>query len=40
MRRIYEGLSVADDLAFYEMNPDGYEHIRIGDDAFDILSAF
>jgi phytoene dehydrogenase-like protein len=30
-RMIYEGLGVADDLTFYEMNPDGYEHCRLND---------
>ncbi len=38
MRGVYEGLGVANDLTFYEMNPDGYEHIRIGGDAFDMPS--
>ncbi len=36
LRRIYEGLGVADDLAFFEMNPSGFEHIRIGDEVFDL----
>lgn len=38
MRDIYQGLGVADDLAFFEMNPNGYEHIRIGQRAIDIPS--
>ncbi len=38
MREIYEGLGVADDLTFFEMNPDGYEHIRIGQQFMDIPS--
>ena len=38
VRGLYEGLGVADDLTFYEMNPDGYEHIRIGDQFMDIPS--
>ena len=38
MRGIYEGLGVANDLTFFEMNPDGYEHIRIGGDAFAVPS--
>ncbi len=38
MRKIYEGLGVADDLAFFEMNPDGYEHIQIGSQFIDIPS--
>jgi phytoene dehydrogenase-like protein len=36
LRRIYEGLGVSNDLAFCEMNPDGYDHIFIGDEQFDI----
>src|SRR4030042_2828539 len=38
LRRIYEGLGVANDLAFFEMNPLGFEHIRIADEAFDLPS--
>ncbi len=38
VRGLYEGLGVADDLTFYEMNPDGYEHIRIGQQFMDIPS--
>ncbi len=38
LRNIYEGLGVADDLVFYEMNPDGYEHIQIGSQFMDIPS--
>jgi all-trans-retinol 13,14-reductase len=33
-RIIYEGLGVADDLTFYEMNPDGYEHCHLNDQRF------
>jgi len=36
LRQIYEGLGVSKDLAFCEMNPDGYDHIVIGDQQFDI----
>jgi phytoene dehydrogenase-like protein len=36
LRRIYEGLGVSQDLAFCEINPDGYDHILIGDEQFDI----
>ena len=36
MRRIYEGLGVSQDLVFCEINPDGYDHIFIGDEQFDI----
>ncbi len=38
LREIYEGLGVADDLTFFEMNPDGYEHVRIGQESIDIPS--
>lgn len=36
MARIYEGLGVSEDLAFYELDPDGFDRIRIGDVAFDM----
>jgi phytoene dehydrogenase-like protein len=36
LRRIYEGLGVADDLVFLELNPDGYDHVVVGNDRFDI----
>lgn len=36
MRRIYEGLGVSGDLAFCELNPDGYDHVLIGRERFDI----
>jgi all-trans-retinol 13,14-reductase len=36
LRSIYEGLGVANDLAFFEMNPLGFEHIRIGNEVFDL----
>ena len=38
LRKIYEGLGVANDLAFFEMNPRGFEHIHIGDETFDLPS--
>src|SRR5512135_3286477 len=31
LRNIYEGLGVSQDLTFCELNPDGYDHIIIGD---------
>jgi len=34
LRRTYEGLGVSEDLAFCELNPDGYDHIVIGDEYF------
>src|SRR5438874_1262208 len=36
MRRIYEGLGVANDLEFIELNPDGYDHALIAGRRFDI----
>ena len=39
-RRIYEGLGIGDDLTFMELNPDGYDHIRIGDTRFDVPAGF
>ena len=36
LRQIYEGLGVSKDLSFCEMNPDGYDHVRIGNETFDI----
>lgn len=35
LRRIYDGLGVSPDLAFVELNPDGYDHIVIGERQFD-----
>jgi len=36
MREIYEGLGVSQDLEFCEINPEGFDHIFIGDERFDI----
>jgi len=36
MRALYEGLGVAGDLTFCELNPDGYDHIVVGADRFDM----
>ena len=36
LRAIYEGLDVSRDLEFLEINPDGYDHIFIGEERFDI----
>ncbi|MBI5497418.1 MAG: NAD(P)/FAD-dependent oxidoreductase [Deltaproteobacteria bacterium] len=36
MRAIYEGLGVSGDLDFCELNPDGYDHVVIGHEKFDI----
>src|SRR5512140_2975381 len=35
LRAIYEGLGVSEDLAFCELNPDGYDHIIVGDQRVD-----
>ncbi|NNL66642.1 MAG: NAD(P)/FAD-dependent oxidoreductase, partial [Myxococcales bacterium] len=36
LRRIYEGLGIADDLIFFELDPDGYDRVFVGDERFDI----
>ena len=36
LRRIYEGLGVADALVFLELNPEGYDRVVVGTDRFDI----
>ncbi len=36
LRSIYEGLGVSRDLEFCELNPDGFDHIFIGEERFDI----
>jgi len=36
LRRIYDGLGVADDLVFLELDPDGYDRAFVGDARFDI----
>ncbi|MGE5374894.1 MAG: phytoene desaturase family protein [Bacteroidota bacterium] len=35
LRRIYDGLGVSQDLAFVELNPDGYDHIVVGEKRID-----
>jgi all-trans-retinol 13,14-reductase len=40
LRRIYEGLGVANDLVFLELDPDGYDRVVIGDQRFDIPKGF
>ena len=35
LRRIYDGLGVSRDLTFVELNPNGYDHIFIGDQRVD-----
>lgn len=36
MRAIYEGLGVSQDLIFCEINPDGFDHVLVGGERFDI----
>src|SRR3954471_7658426 len=36
MRNVYEGLGVSGDLEFCELNPDGYDHLRIAGQRFDM----
>ena len=36
MRRIYEGLGVANDLTFFELNPNGFDHVHVAGHRFDI----
>ncbi len=36
LRHIYEGLGVANDLVFLELNPEGYDHVVIGKERFAI----
>ena len=35
LRRIYDGLGVSQDLTFVELNPDGYDHVFIGEKRVD-----
>ncbi len=35
LRAVYEGLGVSQDLIFCELNPQGYDHIVIGEERFD-----
>ncbi|MFV8755358.1 phytoene desaturase family protein [Nannocystaceae bacterium ST9] len=36
LRRIYEGLGVANDLVFLELDREGYDRVIVGDERFDI----
>ncbi len=40
MRQILEGIGVGADLEFHELNPDGYDHVVVGDQRFDIPKGF
>ncbi|MEC8979465.1 MAG: NAD(P)/FAD-dependent oxidoreductase [Candidatus Thermoplasmatota archaeon] len=35
-RKLLEGLGVGKDIEFYELNPDGYDHVVFTDETFDI----
>ncbi|GAA3598249.1 NAD(P)/FAD-dependent oxidoreductase [Flavivirga amylovorans] len=37
---LYEGLGIANDMAFYRQNPDAFEHCWIGDERFDYPADF
>ena len=37
---LYKGLGIANDLEFYRMNSNAYEHCHIGNERFDIPSSF
>jgi phytoene dehydrogenase-like protein len=37
LRTMYEGLGLGRDLTFYELNPDGYDHVLLGDERFDFV---
>ncbi len=36
LERIYRGLGVSEDLVFYELNPQGFDHIYVGEQKFDL----
>ncbi|MGF1559296.1 MAG: phytoene desaturase family protein [Flavobacteriaceae bacterium] len=37
---LYRGLEIANDLVFFRMNPNAYEHVQIGSERFDFPSSF
>ena len=37
---LYRGLGIANELVFFRMNPDAYEHVRIGKERFDFPANF
>lgn len=37
---LYEGLGIANDIAFYKMNPKGFEHCWVGEERFDYPADF
>jgi phytoene dehydrogenase-like protein len=36
LRWVYEGLGVSRDMFFFELNPDGFDHVYLGEERFDI----
>src|SRR5688572_24757521 len=36
LRRIYEGLGVANDLSFFELRPDAFDHLIVEGEKFDV----
>ncbi len=36
LRQVYEGLGVSRDMIFFELNPDGFDHVYLGEERFDI----
>jgi phytoene dehydrogenase-like protein len=38
VRRTFEGLGLGESLSFFEINPDGYDHVRAGDVSFDFCA--
>ncbi|KYF95601.1 phytoene dehydrogenase [Sorangium cellulosum] len=40
VRRLFEGLGLSGDLEFCELNPDGVDHLIVGDERFDVPKGF
>jgi all-trans-retinol 13,14-reductase len=40
VRRLYEGLGLSGDLEFCELNPDGFDHLLIAGERFDVPKGF
>lgn len=37
-RAVYEGLGIANDMTFFQQNPNGFEHCRVGNESFDYVA--
>src|SRR3954462_15493150 len=37
---LYKGVGIANDIVFFRMNPEAYEHCRIGDESIDLPQGF